>query len=281
MELNGIFVLDKEAGVTSRSLDNALAKRFGCKKVGHLGTLDPFATGLMLLAVGKATKCLPYLSDGKKTYIASLVLGKKTSTGDKDGEVILEKEIPTITDKEILSCLLSFLGKGKQIPPMTSAIKINGEPLYKKARKGIEVERKSRDIEIYDIRLLLRLGKRIDFMVCVSSGTYIRTLGEDIAEKLGCVGYLDSLRRIAIGNIDIREGKKLENLELSDLKNPLRYISLPLIEAREDQIKLIQNGVALSLENVPDQFCFYRQEEALAIYQKEEDGRYHCLRGLF
>lgn len=279
--MQGILLVDKEAGMTSRKVDNLLQKKFLTKKVGHLGTLDPFATGLLIVAVGKATKCLPFLDSSSKTYEAELLLGSKTSTGDLEGEEILRKD-PKIHEKqEIEETLSSFLGESTQIPPMSSAIKVDGVALYKLAHKGQEIERKPRKIVISSIRLLSQEGPRIRFEATVSSGTYIRTLGEDIAERLGEVGHLVSLRRTKIGSVDVMKAKRIAEVSEGDLLNPLPFITLPKIEATEKQSEAIKNGKAMALDSIESEVCLFFQEEALAVYTKGEDGLYRSKRGLF
>lgn len=277
----GILLVDKEAGMTSRKVDNLLQKRFLTRKVGHLGTLDPFATGLLLVAVGKATKCLPYLDSSYKTYQAVLELGEKTSTGDLDGEVIERKEPSFHGEEEVEGVLRSFLGKSLQIPPMSSAIKVDGVALYKLAHKGESVERKPREIEVTSIKLLSYDGKRISFEAEVSAGTYIRTLGEDVAYKLGEVGHLLSLRRTRIGDSSVDLSKKLSDLAEEDFLDPLPFIALPKVEVGEKEEEDVKNGKPLKLSCLEEEVCLHARGEALAVYAKGADGIYHSKRGLF
>ncbi len=279
--LNGIILLDKEDGLTSRKIDNKIQHLFNTKKVGHLGTLDPFATGLLVIGVNKGTKCLTYIDDSYKTYVATLQLGKKTSTGDLTGEIIEEKEPETLDLKTLESVLASFLGKSEQIPPMTSAIKVNGQALYKIAHKGGEIERKPRPIEIYSIKSLEYKDNCITFEAEVSRGTYIRVLGEDIAEKLGMVGYLTSLRRVKVGTISIIDSKKLDDLSENDLKNPIDLITVPHYELSEIEYQLALNGHKLSLKSKEDKLLLVHKNECVAVYSKIEDGHYRAERGLF
>jgi tRNA pseudouridine(55) synthase len=174
---NGIILLDKKAGSSSRDLDNLLEKKFQTKKVGHLGTLDPFATGLMVVAVNKGTKFLPYLDDSRKSYIATLHLGASSSTLDPEGVISAGEAIPPLDKTKIAETMALFLGKSSQIPPMTSAVKIGGEELYKKAHRGEEVERKPREIEVFSFNLVEYKEPDLVFSVSVSRGTYIRVLG--------------------------------------------------------------------------------------------------------
>lgn len=185
--MDGILVINKPKGYTSHDVVNCLRKALNTKKIGHTGTLDPNATGVLPILVGTATKLSKYLIEHDKTYIATVKLGEKTETGDSEGTVIkqdlsiLTKEI---TEGEIENVLNSFKGKQQQIPPMYSAIKINGKKAYEYARKGQEVKIEPREIEIYDIRFISKDNLEITFEVSCSKGTYIRTLCENIAEKL-------------------------------------------------------------------------------------------------
>ena len=224
MTNDGFLLIDKGVGITSRKVDNLLQKKFHLRSVGHLGTLDPFASGLLLIALGKATKALSFFSESKKTYQACLRLGQATSTGDTDGEALETQEVPSFSKEEILSALNSFLGKSKQLPPMTSAIKKDGVALYKLAHQGVTVERKSRDIEIHEIKLLGVDLPRIYFEATVSSGTYIRVLGEDIAKALGSIGHLENLRRTKIDLFDVKDAKTIEEVWEGDLRDPIDFI---------------------------------------------------------
>lgn len=278
---SGILYVDKPAGLTSRALDNAVQKLFHTKKVGHLGTLDPFATGLLIVAVNQGTKSLAYLPDEEKTYQATLFLGKKTSTGDPDGDEIETKEVPSLTIEKIEEALSSFLGASTQLPPMTSAIKKDGIALYELAHRGETVERERRNIFIHDIRLLSYEGNILSFEATVSKGTYIRVLGEDIAEKLGTVGYLTSLRRVKVGDIRVEEAKPLDQIEESSLLDPSFAIALPHVEVDEAKEKDIRNGKAMSLDREEEKILFTRGGKALAVYKKKEKGLYLAERGLF
>ena len=274
--------MDKEAGMTSRKVDNLLQKRFLTKKVGHLGTLDPFATGLLIVAVGKATKCLPFLDSSFKTYEAELLLGSKTSTGDLEGEEILRKD-PRIHEKqEIEETLSSFLGESTQIPPMSSAIKVDGVALYKLAHKGQEIERAPRPVHIDSLRLLELGDTFLRFEAKVSKGTYIRVLGEDIAKALGTLGYLSSLRRTKVGYYDVKEAIPLSKVDFHALKNPLPYLAhLPQVELGEEDYRKAKNGVALSLPKEEKEVLLTHRGEAVAVYTKKERGLYVAFRGLF
>ncbi len=207
--------LNKPAGITSQQLLTQYKKTLPRKtKVGHHGTLDPFATGLMLVAVGEACKFLPYVDDARKTYVATLKLGQKTETGDPEGQVIEEKPVPDLHSQQIEDVLKSLIGPMKQLPPMYSAVKVQGRKLYEYARQGQEVERKARMIEIFDLKILGydSVLSTLQFETACSRGTYIRTLGEKISERLDTVGHLILLTRTKLSG---------QNLESDSIQIPL------------------------------------------------------------
>ncbi len=282
MENDGILIIDKPVGLTSRAIDNRIGHLFSSRHVGHLGTLDPFASGMLIIGVNKGNKALTYIDDSKKTYRATLFLGKKTDSGDLTGNIIEEKEIPILDKAEIEDTLSSFLGESTQIPPMRSAIKINGEALYKKAIRGEEIERKPRNITIYSIRLMEYKDNRITFETEVSRGTYIRTLGEDIAIKLGSVGYLESLRRLSINDIKEEEMVNLDDIDISSLRNPLPYISLRHVEIDASIKGKALNGVRLAFPFIDERILLVYEDKPISVYIKtEEEGVYKAERGLF
>jgi tRNA pseudouridine55 synthase len=282
--LDGVVFIDKEAGVSSRHVDNVIQKRFGTKKVGHLGTLDPFATGLLILAVGKATKFLSYIDDSKKSYLASLTLGVNSSTGDPEGNLTPSKDpVPEFSDQAIADVLKTFLGKSTQIPPMTSAIKVGGTALYELAHEGESIPREPRPIEVFDISLLHHEGNHFDFICTVSKGTYIRVLGEDIAKKLGTVGYLTALRRLSIGPWQLRHAHKLESLDEHSFIDPTIMVTgMKHLELDDEQAQKAKNGVALALDPaLGEKVLVTLHTVAIAVYCKGIDGLYHSERGLF
>ena len=208
-----IINIDKPVGWTSFDIVKRVKQITGHKKVGHGGTLDPFASGVLILGTENDTKSLTNITKSNKSYQAELILGVKTNTLDPEGEIIDEKPIPFLDDKILHKILKSFEGKQKQIPPMFSAKKRGGVRLYKLARKNIEIERNEIDIEIDDISLVSFSDRKIIFNVSCSKGTYIRVLGSDIAKKLGTVGHLINLRRTRVGNYFIKNSKSIENFE--------------------------------------------------------------------
>jgi tRNA pseudouridine55 synthase len=211
--VHGVLLLDKPLGLSS---NNALQK---CKwllraeKAGHTGTLDPLATGVLPLCFGAATKFSQLQLDADKTYEATVRLGVKTSTGDAEGEVIGERAVPEITPQRLAEVATKFTGPMRQMPPMHSALKKDGKALYEYAREGVEVEREARDVVIWNLSLAPAGPNAITLVAKVSKGTYIRTLGEEIGEALGCGGHLSSLRRMATGHFDLSGCVTLDHLE--------------------------------------------------------------------
>ena len=197
--LNGILLLDKPLMLSSNQAIQKIKKQFNIRKVGHTGTLDPLATGLLPVCMGQATRISRFLINSDKTYRALIMLGTRTSTGDKEGEIIETCSSDVSTNTAYIDKVLkSFIGEQKQIPPMYSALKHNGERLYKLAQKGLNVSRKARSINIYSIDLISINDDYLEVIIECSKGTYIRTLAEDIAKKLGTVGHIDQLRRLNI-----------------------------------------------------------------------------------
>ena len=204
-----ILNINKPVGWTSFDVVKKIRFITKEKKVGHGGTLDPFAEGVLVIATGKDTKQLTEITGTDKSYIATIKLGEITNTLDTEGIIMEKKEIPSLNDDKIIKVLNTFLGETWQIPPMFSAKKIGGKRLYELARKNIEVKRESVLVDIKQIALLDYSTEKISFSVTSSKGTYIRVLGKDIAEKLGTVGYLQSLKRIKVGSFTITDSKSL------------------------------------------------------------------------
>lgn len=282
---DGIILLDKEAGLTSRAVDNLLQKKLGTRHIGHLGTLDPFATGLLVIGVNKGTKLLAYLDDAKKSYIATLRLGGKTLSGDLTDPVVESKEIPTIDDELITGVLRGFLGKSTAKVPSFSAIKVNGEALYKAAHRGEDNSvGLTREREVFSLNLVAYSKPDIVFTVTVSKGTYIRTLGEDIAERLGTLGYLTALRRLSVGPFMVDKAVKIEALNEESIFDPTIFIrGMKHFELDEAGVFKALNGQRISLpkEYSGNTVLLTKDGMAFAVYQRDEDGLYHSLRGLF
>ncbi|MEY3879169.1 MAG: tRNA pseudouridine synthase [Pseudomonadota bacterium] len=211
-EIDGVFLLDKPLGFSSNQALKKIQWLFNAKKAGHTGTLDPMATGLLPICLGEATKFSHRLLDAHKSYIATIQLGITTSTGDQEGEVISEKEV-VLNEAQLKDTLKKFIGDTTQIPPMYSALKFEGKPLYEYAREGIEIERKSRQIKIFDIKLINIEKSIITIEVLCSKGTYIRTLAEDIGQTMACGAHLKGLERTQTGNFQLSEALSIEALE--------------------------------------------------------------------
>ena len=210
------MLLDKPSGMTSNSALQSARRLFSAAKAGHTGTLDPLATGLLPVCFGEATKFSADLLEADKTYEADLLFGATTDTGDSDGEIVLRRPV-TFKGSDLEAALLRFFGPISQIPPMYSALKRDGRPLYELARKGIEVERAARAVTIRELALLEYSGERCRLRVACSKGTYIRTLAEDIGNVLACGAHLTALRRVAVGDLRIADAVTLDHLqELSE-----------------------------------------------------------------
>ncbi len=232
--VNGWLIIDKPRDMGSTQVVNLTRRLFNAKKNGHCGTLDPFATGVLPIAFGEATKLIPYVTDGAKEYEFIIKWGCETDSGDTEGTVT-ESGGRVPTRDEILQILPSFWGTITQVPPAYSAIKINGQRAYDLARRGEEVDMPSRQVEIYSLELLEELSaNRAKFRVGCSKGTYIRTLGRDIARRLGTFGYLEELRRTKCGNFDLSQKILLENIKNMEYGEDLEEVLLPLITCLRD-----------------------------------------------
>lgn len=257
--MDGIILIDKPKGVTSHDIVYKVKKLLN-EKVGHTGTLDPNATGVLPLLVGRGTKLSKYLMNHDKTYIVTLKLGEKTDTADSEGKVIEKKEVSkeVFSKEKLLQTFSDFTGKILQTPPIYSAIKVNGKKLYEYARKGQEVEIKPREIEIYKISLIEinQIANTIEFEVSCSKGTYIRSLCEDIAKELNTVGYMKELRRVQVGEFLIKDSITVEDLQknednkdfiLSHFIDLQKYFAkFRIIELSQEEARKFLNGVKLS-----------------------------------
>lgn len=249
--INGIVNIYKEKGYTSHDVVAVLRKVVGQKKIGHTGTLDPDATGVLPVCLGRATKVCELLTDHDKTYEALLLLGKTTDTQDISGEVLEERDPGNLTEEEVRSCIESFIGEYDQIPPMYSALKVNGKKLYELAREGKTVERKSRKVQIHGIRILEMNLPHVRMEVDCSKGTYIRTLCHDIGEKLQVGGCMEELERTKVGRFlkedavtldEVRQ--KMEQGEGAELFTPLDQIfaELPAVTVTDAKVWMSYNG---------------------------------------
>lgn len=269
--MDGVIIINKPKEYTSHDIVNVVRKELNTKKVGHTGTLDPNATGVLPILIGKATKIAKYLVEHEKTYIATLKLGEKRDTGDSEGSII-EKDLKLkqIEIDKIEEILKTFLGKQKQIPPMYSAIKKDGKKLYEYARVGQTVEVEPRYIEIYNIRLIFYRDNEIKFEVECSKGTYIRVLCEDIAKKLETVGYMKNLQRTTVNKFKIEKSIDLENLNKETAEKNLITIeniftNKEMIELNDRKLELFLNGVQLTYEIKDDVYRIYNKSRFIGL----------------
>lgn len=262
--INGIVNIYKEKGYTSHDVVAVLRKVVGQKKIGHTGTLDPDATGVLPVCLGRATKVCELLTDHDKTYEALLLLGKTTDTQDISGEVLEERDPGDLTEEEVRSCIESFIGEYDQIPPMYSALKVNGKKLYELAREGKTVERKSRRVQIHGICILEMNLPHVRMEVDCSKGTYIRTLCHDIGEKLQVGGCMEELERTKVGCFlkedavtldEVRQ--KMEQGEGAELFTPLDQIfaELPAVTVTDAKAWMSYNG-----NDLPERFLLEKEE---------------------
>ena len=224
--VNGILLLDKELGLSSNRALQQVKRLFNATKAGHTGSLDPLASGLLPVCFGEATKLSQYLLDSDKRYLTSLRLGETTATGDAEGKVI-EYQPVNISLTQLEQALNKFCGVIEQIPPMYSALKKDGQPLYKLARQGIEVERKPRSVEIFDLNIISFDGRTVELTIHCSKGFYIRSLAFDLGEALGCGAHVTKLRRTSVGNFNIEQAITYKNLTAMDPHKRLAQL-LPL-----------------------------------------------------
>lgn len=265
--MDGIILIDKPKNYTSHDIV-AIVKKISKEKVGHTGTLDPNATGVLPLLIGKATRISKYLINHDKTYIATLKLGIKTDTADEEGKIIAEEEVPIILKENIQFVLQSICGKQKQIPPMYSAIKINGKKLYEYARLGKKVDVPERSIEIYQTKLIEWKPEKAEiiFEVSCSKGTYIRTVCETIAEKLNTIGFMKDLRRIKVGEFKIQNAISIEDIKKDSILLEKNILSIEqffennkVIELTKKENTFFLNGVQLKKEGEDGLYRIYSQ----------------------
>jgi tRNA pseudouridine55 synthase len=262
-KVNGILLLDKPVGISSNAALQEVKHLFKAAKAGHTGNLDPLASGMLPLCFGEATKMSAYLLDADKVYVGTCKLGVRTTSADAEGEVIETREVPPLTEALVLGILERFKGEIEQIPPMHSALKLNGQPLYKLARQGIEVERKPRQVTIYKLELLGMTSDELELYVHCSKGTYIRTLVEDIGEALGCGAYLSRLRRTKVGpfqeagmiTLDAlhaqAQGEGVESLDRHLLPMDHALGDYPEIKLTENSLFYVMQGQAVQVPHAP------------------------------
>ena len=215
---SGIFLINKDKGLSSNKAIQKIRRRLNIKKIGHFGTLDPLAEGLLICGINRGTKLSERFLNLDKSYFSRIMLGIKTTTDDSEGNIIEEKKIQA-SEKEILETIKTFVGESKQKPPFFSALKYKGKPLYKYAREGKLVEKEPRDIKIYNILDIAIENAFVSFKISCSKGTYIRSIARDLGDKLGCGGHLVELVRLSQGKFELKDAKKVDDIQMSDLIN--------------------------------------------------------------
>ena len=284
--MNGIVIIDKPAGWTSQDVTARLRRVFGTRRIGHGGTLDPMATGVLPVFVGRATRGVEFFEHAEKTYETELLLGVTTDTEDTTGTVLFRREV-SVTPEQLAAVLERFRGEIMQIPPMYSALKVNGQKLCDLARKGRQVERQPRPVTIHELTLLSREGDTLRLRVRCSKGTYIRTLCVDIGEALGCGGCMQALRRTQAGEYTIAEAVPLQQLlESPEPETYLRDVDTmfrgyPGVKLTANQEKRCRNGNAFSVSLPGGTYRAYSQTGEFLMLAKVEDGVMSTIKSFF
>ncbi len=286
VDIHGILLLDKPAGRSSNQVLQDARNLLSARKAGHTGSLDPFATGMLPICLGEATKTAGFMLDADKAYRATAVLGTATATGDTEGEVVAEEPVPDLGEDQIRATFRDFTGPIRQVPPMYSALRHEGQPLYKLARQGIEVERKSREVIIHDLELESWAPPRLQFRVKCSKGTYVRTLAEDLATALGSCAHLEALRRLYVTPFEEGEMVALDSLteacetgRASELLLPvdagLRH--WPKVDITPGQVARFSHGNPVIVDHLePGLVRVYDQAGGiLGVGEARPDGQVH------
>lgn len=281
--INGIVIINKEKGYTSHDVCAKVRGILRQKKVGHTGTLDPDATGVLPVCLGNATKLCDVLTDKTKEYIATILLGTVTDTLDIGG-VVLSQNPVLVSEEEVRETVLSFLGKSMQIPPMYSALKQNGKKLYELARAGIEVERQPRPIEIFEIEILDINLPRVEIRILCSKGTYIRSLCDDIGKKLGCGGCMENLKRTRVENFYMKDACLLQELEQYKKEDRLCDVIIPVDRVFKDLYKasikpeynrILENGNTCTKEMLLSEWDLNLLENGQRILAYHSSGEFY------
>ena len=272
----GVLVIDKPPGMTSHDVVDRIRKTFGIKKVGHAGTLDPDATGVLVLGLGRATRILSYAQAGPKAYSAVGTLGVQTSTLDASGEVIDTRPVG-VTEGDVRAAAERFVGDIEQIPPMVSAVKVGGERLYKKARRGEEVDRKPRRVTIHELEVVSFESPDVELSVRCSAGTYVRTLVADIGNELGCGAHLKSLRRTEAAGFSVTDAVPLDEAGTEHLRPVADAVrQLAHVEVDADTARRVRHGPRLPAPGRDDlaqdqAIALVRGDELIAVYKRRDN----------
>lgn len=286
-DISGILVLDKPEGLSSNAALQKVKRVFQANKAGHTGSLDPLATGVLPLCLGEATKVSQFLLDSDKRYLATLKLGVRTDSGDSEGAVIGGSENVEVQRAEIEDALRAFRGEIEQLPPMHSAVKVNGTPLYKLARKGTTVPRKPRKVTVYEIELKAMSGSELELEIFCSKGTYIRTIADDLGQKLGCGAHVIALRRLQAGvfkendciSLDVlheeAETQGLEQIDQHLVPMDAAIKELPEVVLPEITASHIKKGQAVLVRHLPEEGLvrLYEEEQFIGIGSIDDDGK--------
>lgn len=265
-KVNGVLILDKPIGISSNAALQIAKRVFEAAKAGHTGSLDPLATGVLPLCFGEATKFSQYLLDADKRYLATFKLGVATNTGDAEGEIVSTAEVPDIKLPDLNKVLDQFRGKIQQVPSMFSALKVNGQPLYKLARQGIEIERKSREVSIFKYEVVAFEGDQLKVDIECSKGTYVRTLAEDLGKVLGCGAHVAELRRTQSGPYPESRSISLDALEQMKEDGGLEAIDKLLLPVESS----IENWPAINLTQLTA--AYFKQGQAVQVAKAPEAG---------
>ncbi len=284
--VNGILLLDKPRGLTSNAALQQVKQFFHARKAGHTGSLDPLATGMLPICFGEATKLSGFLLDSDKSYQAEIQLGVETTTGDAEGEVVAQQDCSAVTRAQLDEVVAEFSGVIQQIPPMHSALKQNGQPLYKLAHQGIVVERAAREVIIFDLQIISFNADRVEISVHCSKGTYIRTLAEDMGRRLGCGAHISALHRDGVGTFDAGRMVTMSGIERLNgsyeaLDNLLigpdeALMDWPEIQLNDDVAYFLKRGQAVLVPKSPGQGyvrVYAKPEQFLGVGHMLDDGR--------
>lgn len=281
--MNGIIIINKESDWTSHDVVARLRRLLHEKRIGHAGTLDPMATGILPVCVGKTTRLVEYISNDNKTYVAEICIGIETDSYDREGNILFENDCLKLDRQQIEDALFSKLGNIRQVPPMVSAIKINGQPLYKLAREGKSVERAPRDITINSIEILDFIPGKNPYITCrinCSKGTYIRSIAHDIGQILGCGAHLSKLQRTEVGSFTLENAYTLQQIEEMLTEEDYRFLlppetaaaNLPRVTVQDNQLRYVLHGNDCKVEAADTDICAVYDNNGLIGIGKVKDS---------
>ncbi|MBR2067753.1 MAG: tRNA pseudouridine(55) synthase TruB [Solobacterium sp.] len=280
--MDKIILINKPKGCTSFDVVRQCKRIFHEKKIGHSGTLDPEASGLLLVVMGKYTKYLPFCVKDHKQYLATFKTGIMTDTLDIFGTILEEREAHIFTEDELNEACIRFSGEIEQVPPMYSAIKVNGKKLYEYAREGKEIDRKARKVYVNDLKITSLGNHEYKMKATVSSGTYIRSLIADICDSLNELGVMTSLERIAIEHLSLAQAIPLEEVNENTIGLSAKdIITKEYAFVEYNDVKRIKNGMPIELEGYGDKVMLMHKDEIIAAYHRKEKNIYTCIRGLW